>query len=68
MSNFKFFHGKINNLVIGWEHEFDNGMDFYNNLEAEEELTNILSNEIARTIDDEIVGRLFRDITGGEIS
>jgi hypothetical protein len=68
MSNFKFFHGKIDDFLVGWEPEFDNGIDFYNNLQVEEELNNYLSNEIARTIDDEIVGRLFREATGGMIS
>ena len=63
VKNFKFFHGVIRStLTATWsaqEHE-------YYSIDAEAELTRMMSNEIARTIDDEIIDRLTRMVNGND--
>jgi hypothetical protein len=63
MRNFKFFHGYSNKLTAVWMPETD-GRDYYG-LNVEEELTRLMSEEIARGIDEEIITRLTRTINGG---
>lgn len=65
VKNFKFFHGVIRStLTATWTHQEEElfGID------AERELTRLMSNEISRTIDDEIVEELTRRINGGNSS
>jgi len=65
VKNFKFFHGVIRStLTATWTHQEEElfGID------AERELTRLMSNEISRTIDDEIVEELTRRINGGNPS
>lgn len=61
MMKFKFFHGKIKNTIeVQWEPIVPNyGMD------VESELTTLLSNEIAREIDTNILDRLMEEINRG---
>jgi hypothetical protein len=63
MKNFKFFHGYGNKLTAVWMPETD-GRDYYG-LNVEEELTRLMSEEIARGVDEEIITRLTRTINGG---
>jgi hypothetical protein len=63
MRNFKFFHGYDNKLTAVWMPETD-GRDYYN-VDIEQELTRLMSEEIARGIDEEIITRLTRTINGG---
>lgn len=64
MKNFKFFHGIIETrLTAVWTPEYD-GREYYG-LDVEQELTRLLSDEIARGIDEEIITRLTRTINGG---
>lgn len=62
MRNFKFFHGYVG-LTVAWVPEHN--ADDYVGLDVEQELTRLLSNEIARGIDEEIITRLTRTINGG---
>lgn len=62
MRNFKFFHGYVG-LTVVWTPEHN--ADDYVGLDVEQELTRLLSNEIARGIDEEIITRLTRTINGG---
>ena len=66
MRNFKFFHGYDNTSTAVWMPETD-GRDYYG-LEVEEELTRLLSDEIAREIDNDIIEELTRRINGGNPS
>ena len=63
MRNFKFFHGYDNKLTAVWMPESD-VRDYYN-FDIEQELTRLMSEEIARGIDEEIITRLTRTINGG---
>ncbi len=48
-----------------WMPEYD-GRDFHHAVDAEDELTRILSEEISREVDNEIINRISRRINGGE--
>lgn len=62
IKDFKFFHGIVNiKMRLVWPE----GMEDLQAIDAENELTRLLSNEIARTIDDDIVQTLTRRINGG---
>lgn len=66
MKDFKFFVGIVEptlTVVGAWEQNEIVGYD--NFVDAEQELTNLLNEEISRTIDDDIVRRLTREINGG---
>jgi hypothetical protein len=63
VKNFKFFHGVIrSSLTATWTHQEEELFS----INAEEELTRLMSNEIARTIDDEIIDRLTRMVNGND--
>jgi hypothetical protein len=65
VKNFKFFHGVIrSSLTATWTHQ--EGELF--GIDAEEELTRLMSNEIAREIDNNIIEELTRRINGGNPS
>ena len=65
VKNFKFFHGVIrSSLTATWTHQEEELFG----VNAEEELTRLMSSEIARTIDDEIIEELTRRINGGSPS
>lgn len=63
VKNFKFFHGVIRStLTATWsaqEHE-------HYGIDAEAELTRMMSEEITRGIDEEIINRLTRRINSGD--
>ena len=76
VKQFKFFHGTtiqtegIQNLIrtlrARWEPEIQQHILTYDAIDAEEELTRLLSSEIARTIDEEMINALNRTINGGQ--
>jgi hypothetical protein len=56
-NDFKFFHGLVKGrTTVVWMPETD-GRDYYG-LDVEQELTRLMSREIARGIDNEIINRL----------
>jgi hypothetical protein len=73
---FKFFHGitiqseGIQNIVrtlrTQWRPELVDDLINVNAIDTEAELTRILSEEIAREMDDEIINILTRRINGGQ--
>lgn len=65
MRNFKFFHGLDNKMIVAWNRVEEEELGQYHGIDAEAELTNALANEIARTIDEDIINRLTREINGG---
>jgi hypothetical protein len=82
MRNFKFFKGfedelnfliehrevagEIRRLRAVWNHEMADDIELYHNIDAEAELSNILANQIAESIDNEIITELSRRINGGD--
>jgi len=61
IKNFKFFHGVIRStLTATWTHQEEELFS----IDAEEELTRLMSNEIATTIDDEILRTITRINSG----
>ena len=61
IKNFKFFHGVIRStLTATWTHQEEELFS----INAEEELTRLMSNEIATTIDDEILRTITRINSG----
>ena len=66
MRNFTFFKGFSKpTLTASWTTEVSDDLINYNTVNAEQELTRMLSAEIARTIDEDILRRLTREINGG---
>lgn len=65
MRKFTFFKGFSKpTLTASWSEDYDELVGF-DTVNAEEELTRIMSEEIARTIDEDILRRLVREINGG---
>jgi len=61
IKNFKFFHGVIRStLTATWTQQEEELFS----IDAEEELTRLMSNEIATTIDDEILRTITRINSG----
>ena len=66
ISSFKFFHGVINTkLRVEWNRELEQDLNFYHGIDAEAELTRIMSEEISRSVDEEIIQTITRRINGG---
>lgn len=66
MRKFTFFKGFSKpTLTASWTPEMSDDSINYNMVNAEEELTRMLSAEIARTIDEDIMRRIAREINGG---
>ena len=64
-NNFKFFHGLVNGrTTFLWMPETD-GRDYYG-LDVEQELTRLMSREIANEIDNDIIRELTRTINDGD--
>jgi hypothetical protein len=65
IKDFKFFHGIVNvKMRLVWPED----MEDHNTrqaIDAENELTRLLSEEIARSVDDEVLRMLTRRINGG---
>jgi hypothetical protein len=49
-----------------WSPELEQDIEFYHGIDIEDELTRLLSGEIARSIDDDIIAELTRRINGGQ--
>jgi hypothetical protein len=66
MRNFKFFVGISKpTLTAVWVDEGVDDLFGYNTIDAEEELIGLLSAEISRTIDEDIIRRLSSEINEG---
>jgi hypothetical protein len=66
MRKFTFFKGFSKpTLTASWSPELSDDLINYNTINAEQELTRMLSAEIARTIDEDIIRTLTRSINGG---
>jgi hypothetical protein len=73
---FKFFHGitiqteGIQNIVrtlrAQWRPEMVEDLDFFHGINTEDELTRIMSEQIAEEIDNEIINILTRRVNGGQ--
>ncbi len=63
--SFKFFHGINNKLTVSWQPVEGGYIGNQHAFYAETELTRLLSEEIAREIDNDIVDELTRRINGG---
>lgn len=68
METFKFFKGQTGGILVQssvrtlraeWSRELAEDIQSFHNLDVAEELNKILSDEIAREIDNEIMGLLF---------
>jgi predicted chitinase len=76
VKEFKFFHGvtlesneiqgMVRRLRAHWRPELVDDLNHYHNIDAEEELTRIMSEEIARGIDEDIIRTITRRINGGD--
>jgi hypothetical protein len=66
INSFKFFHGTVKTkFTVHWNPELDQDLNFYHGIDAEAELTRIMSEEISRGIDEEIIQTITRRINGG---
>jgi len=66
MRKFTFFVGISKpTLTATWSPEFNDSLFTNHGIDAEAELTRIMSIEIARTIDEDIIRTLTREINGG---
>jgi len=66
ISIFKFFHGTVKTkFTVHWNPELEQDLNFYHGIDAEAELTRIMSEEIARAVDEEIIQTITRRINGG---
>jgi hypothetical protein len=66
ISGFKFFHGVISGkLTVVWSPQMDEDLNFHHGIDAEAELTRMMSEEIARGIDENILRTITRRINGG---
>jgi hypothetical protein len=73
---FKFFHGitiqteGIQNIVrtlrAQWSPDLADDLNYYHGINAEQELTRIFSEEIAREMDENIITELTRRVNGGQ--
>ena len=70
MRKFKFFVGIDKNVFVMdqrpmrvvWEPDMAEDLNYHHGINAEAELTNLLSSEIARTIDENIINDIYRKI------
>lgn len=64
--NFKFFRGISNNqMTVVWSPQIAQDSNLTETIDAESELTRIMSEEIARTIDNDILNRITIRINSG---
>ncbi len=64
--DFKFFHGTINRkLTAVWSPQLVEDLNEVHSMDAESELTRLLSEEISREIDNDILNTVTRRINGG---
>ena len=72
---FKFFHGVtiqtegiqriVRTLRAQWRPELIDDLNAVHTIDAEAELTRLLSEEMAREVDENVIRRITREITGG---
>lgn len=72
---FKFFHGVtiqtegiqriIRTLRAQWRPELIDDLNAVHTIDAEAELTRLLSEEMAREVDENVIRRITREINGG---
>jgi hypothetical protein len=55
----------VRRLSATWTPELSQNIEMYHNIIAEEEVTRMLSEEMSRAIDEEIINTLTRRINGG---
>jgi len=69
MKKFKFLTGHIGGILVypnirllraSWSRELDQDVSAFRNIDAEAELTSLLSNQIAAEVDSEIFNTMFR--------
>jgi hypothetical protein len=66
ISSFKFFHGVVNTKFrVEWNPQFDENLYNPYTMDAEDTLTRIMSEEISRRVDEEIIQTITRRINGG---
>jgi hypothetical protein len=66
ISIFKFFYGTVKTkFTVHWNPELEQDLNFYHGIDAEAELTRIMSEEISRRVDEEIIRTITRRINGG---
>jgi len=73
---FKFFHGItiqtegiqgiVRTLRAQWRPELVDDLNYYHNIDAEAELTRLMSEQITEEIDNEIIRTLTRNWNGGQ--
>lgn len=67
INSFKFFHGTIKTkFTVQWNPELEQDLNFYHRTNAEAELTRIMSEEISRAVDEEIIQTITRRINEGQ--
>ena len=76
IKEFKFFHGitiqteGIQNIVrtlrAQWRPELVDDLNYYHNIDAEAELTRLMSEQIVEEIDNEVINILTGRINGGQ--
>jgi hypothetical protein len=57
--------GQNRTLRTYWTDEMSQDLNFYHGIDAEAELTRIMSEEISRSVDEEIIQTITRRINGG---
>ena len=72
---FKFFHGVtiqtegiqriVRTLRAQWRPELVDDLNAVHTIDAEAELTRLLSEEMAREVDENVIRRIIREINGG---
>lgn len=66
ISGFKFFHGTVKTkFTVHWNPELEQDLNFHHGIDVEAELTRIMSEEISRAIDEEIIQTITRRMNGG---
>jgi len=75
---FKFFHGItiqtegiqgiVRTLRAQWRPELVDDLNYYHGIDAEAELTRLMSEEIARGVDENIMRTITRRINGGNVA
>ncbi len=68
MREFKFFHGfvKARRIVVNWNPELTNNLNTLHAIDAEAELTRIMTEQILSEVDDEIIRTITSAWNGGQ--
>jgi predicted chitinase len=60
------YRGGVRRLRVAWNREMGEDLVQYHGIDAEAELTRIMSEEIARGIDEDVIRTITRRINGGD--